>query len=395
MSTRSWSVVLFACVALGGCGGSDPAAETKRPQRFFGLNAQLLQPLPTVGRDDDLELHARELASLGVDFARANLDWRIIEPGPPGRGGHRYDFATTDAWVAALARNGLRWQVTGQGGPTPAWARSTADEAVGCTFIAPPANPREFAALMAAVANRYGRRGTFWRAHPQLPRKPIRQYEIWNEPNFANFWCPRPDPEAYGPLYASSRRAIHRVDGRAEVLFGGLAAFRAGESSTPEQMPADLFLERALAAMRPGGRKVDVLAVHPYGQTPDEVLETLGWFRELADAAGLDQVPLSVNEVGWRTSGQGPAPLADEATRAENVRAIVPAIASSSCDVLAVALHTWITPEQDPVDPEHWYGLADPASAEPYPTGRAYGDAVESITAGEATEGDPPADPCA
>jgi polysaccharide biosynthesis protein PslG len=383
MPTRRWPLLLCACAALAGCGGSEQPSGPAKPRGYFGLNAQYLQAFPTVGRDGDLAVHTQSVASLGVDFTRANLDWRILEPAPPGPTGHAYNFATTDAWVAALAREGLRWQVTGQGGPTPVWARPAAKEAVGCVFIAPPSDPRDFGALMAAIARRYGPDGAFWEAHPELPQRPIHQYEIWNEPNFANFWCPEPDPEAYGELYAVARSAILRADPKAQVVYGGLAAFRATASPTSDQMPADEFLERSLAAMPPGRREVDVLAVHPYGQTPAEVMETLGWFRDLADRAGLEGVPLSANEIGWRTAGQGSAPLADEQTRAENMAAVIPAIAASRCNVIAVAPHTWITYEQNPVDPEHWYGLADPMTAEPYPTAEAYADAVDAIVAGE------------
>lgn len=99
------------------------------PSGFFGVNAQLLQPLPTTGRVAELDRHLDSLAELGVDFARANLDWRIIEPLPPTAAGHAYDFTTTDAWVEALARHRVRWQLTGQGVPTPDWARDPSADA--------------------------------------------------------------------------------------------------------------------------------------------------------------------------------------------------------------------------------------------------------------------------
>jgi hypothetical protein len=379
---RRWLPLLCACAALAGCGAADASSRETNPRAYFGMNAQLLQPFPTVGRNSDLARHTRSLASLTVKFARADLDWRIIEPNPPIEGRHRYAWKTTDAWVEALARNGIRWQVTGKGGPTPDWARDPRDEARGCTFVAPPADPKDFAALMAAVARRYGPHGAFWKAHPELRRRAIRQYEVWNEPNFANFWCPRPDPERYGRLYAASRAAIRHADRDAQVLFGGLAAFRAS-SRLAGQMPADEFLERAVAAMPARRRKVDAVAVHPYGQTPAEVITTLGWFRDIVDAAGLARAPLSVNEIGWRTGGLGTMALATERTRAANFAAVVPAIAASSCDVIGVAPHTWITLEQNLLDPEHWYGLADPTTADPYPSALAYADAVDAIVAGE------------
>jgi hypothetical protein len=395
MTVRCACLALAASVALGGCGnGDETIAASPVPAHFFGINAQLLQPLPTTGRTADLELQLTSLDQLGVDFVRANLDWRIIAPRPPQAGRSSYDFATTDAWVLALARHGLRWQVTGQGVPTPEWARDPAAVDAGCDYRSPPGRAAAFSSLMAAIARRYGREGEFWDEHPELPDEPIRQYEVWNEPNYGVFWCPKPDPDAYGPLYNAVHRAVHRVDPAAEVVFGGLAGFTADTADPDLAMPFDDFLRRALAAVPGLAARVDVLAVHPYAQTPAEALTTLGRFREAADAAGLGQVPLSVNEFGWRTAGNGSAPIADEQQRAEYVAELTTAIASSSCDVISLALHTWITPETGPADPESWYGIADPLTGEPYPTAHAYGERIGEIVGREPIAGSV-SDPCA
>ncbi len=379
---------LAACLALGGCEeGDQRAPQAPLPPSFFGINAQSLEPLANAGRTAELGRQLRSLAGLGVDFARANFDWAIAEPRPP-RGGRRprLDLAPTDAWVTALARRGLRWQVTGIGAPTPAWARDRGARAAGCGERSPPARPRDFGALIAGIARRYGRRGSFWRDQPELPYEPVLQYEVWNEPNFDSFWCPSPDPESYGRLYAAVHDAVHDVDPEAEVIFGGLAAF--GQTPVPAeaarvQMPAGEFLRRALAAAPGLASEVDLLGAHPYGQMPAEALDTLAWFRSTADAAGLEGVPLSVNEIGWRTRGSGTAPRADEARRAENVAEVIPAIARSGCEVNGVALFAWTSRERDPADPEDWYGIADPATGEPYPTAEAYASAVAGLREGE------------
>ena len=387
MVVRRLIATLAACLALAGCEeGERSAPAAHLPPVVFGINAQALEPLANAGRTAELERQLRSLSSLGVDFARANFDWAIAQPRPPAAGPAHLRPAPTDAWVAALARERLRWQVTAIGAPTPAWARDRGAERAGCGDRSPPARPRDFAKLVAQVARRYGRHGRFWRRHPGLPYEPVLQYEVWNEPNFDAFWCPSPDPESYGRIYAAVRDAVHDVDPRAAVVFGGLAAFGL-EPVSPEaarvQMPAGEFLRRALAAA-PGPRpRVDVLAVHPYGQTPAEALAALAWFRTLADRAGLEGVPLSVNEVGWRTRGEGTAPKAREALRAKNVAELIPAIARSQCEVSEVALFAWSSRERDPADPEDWYGIADPASGEPYPTAEAYARAVSRLGEGD------------
>lgn len=44
-------------------------------------------------------------------------------------------------------------------------------------------------------AARYGPGGAYWRENPGLPYRPIRVWEIWNEPNLREFWGDRaPDP---------------------------------------------------------------------------------------------------------------------------------------------------------------------------------------------------------
>ena len=46
----------------------------------------------------------------------------------------------------------------------------------------PPADPAAYGRFAGQVAARFGSRGTFWAEHPELPRVPVRDYQIWNEP---------------------------------------------------------------------------------------------------------------------------------------------------------------------------------------------------------------------
>ena len=87
-----------------------------------------------------------------------------------------------------------------------------------------------------ALARRYGRGGSFWKAHPRLPYEPITDYEVWNEPNFGRLWCPKPDPGAYARLYLAARSAVQAVDPKALVLVGGLAAFVTDDAGPPAKM---------------------------------------------------------------------------------------------------------------------------------------------------------------
>ena len=59
--------------------------------------------------------------------------------------------------------------------------------------------------MMAALVQRYGSGGTYWPDHPDVPRLPVIDFEVWNEPNFAAFWCPRPQPARYAKLLLELR----------------------------------------------------------------------------------------------------------------------------------------------------------------------------------------------
>ena len=41
---------------------------------------------------------------------------------------------------------------------------------------------------LAALVERYGPDGTFWTDHPELPKHPLREWQIWNEPHLPAYW---------------------------------------------------------------------------------------------------------------------------------------------------------------------------------------------------------------
>ncbi len=71
------------------------------------------------------------------------------------------------------------------------------------------------------AAHRYGPRGTLWRDNPELPRYPIRKWEIWNEENLVNF-AHNPNPRRFAELVRISGAVLHRVDHGSKVIVGGL-----------------------------------------------------------------------------------------------------------------------------------------------------------------------------
>ena len=100
------------------------------------------------------------------------------------------------------------------------------------------------------------------------------------------------------------------------------------------------------------------------------------------NGAGLARVPISWNEVGWPTRGA----LAGGRAVPEVIRAAylyqVADADLARCGVTSLAPHTWVTVQQNPTDPEDWFGIANPVSAQPYPTALAYSRAARAASAG-------------
>jgi hypothetical protein len=374
-----------ALIVLAGCGGgSTTAVEVGPPipRGFFGMNAQVLEQVAAGGNLEYTQRNAAQIAQLGVGYVRSSFDWSQIEPSPPVGGRHSYRFAPLDGWVGTLASQHLRWLPTVKGGPIPEWAasRSAPPE---CGTNSPPEGTADYAALMDALARRYGRGGSFWHEHPELPYEPVTEYEVWNEPNFGRLWCPKPEPAAYARLYLAAHDAVHAVDPRAVVLIGGLAAFQTDEAGPPAKTSYRTFLSAAVDAVPALRDAVDAVAVHPYGKDPAAVLGALSGFRKALDAAGLSDAPMTADEVGWHTRGALGLPPVPEDDRAEYFLIVTPAIARSGCDVIGIAAHTWVTQERRPSYPEDWYGMADPRTGEPYPSAVTYGDQARRLEDGE------------
>jgi hypothetical protein len=369
-------------LALASC-GDDEAQRWDREQ--FGVNGQLLLQEETKTPGSPLvDRSLTEIANLGAGFVRANLIWPEIEPTPPPFGGPRsYDFRGLDAWVGALARHGLRWQALIMGIPTPAWAGLPPE--TGCGFRSAPSGTEDFAALAAAIAERYGTGGSFWGENPDLDYLPVTHFELWNEENHGAFWCPAPDPEGYADLAIAAGERVRAADPSAKLILGALANFHETtplETGAPKTA-ADEFVERMVNRQPDLPELIDVVAVHPYAQEPQLVLQEIAWFRSILDDAGFVETPMTVNEFGWDTKGSLPGYLepVSEETRADYVAEVVAAATSSDCGLVALAPHTWTSPEQNEEDPAEWFGIADPKTGKPYETAERYGEEIRAADA--------------
>ena len=150
---------------------------------------------------------APELARMGrgrVGTLRVNLAWGSVQSSP----GAPYDWSHYDPVIAGAARNGIRVLATVYSSPT--WAEPSPEY--------PPLGGRmaQFQDFVRAAVGRYGTGGTFWREHPDTPRLPVTDWQVWNEPNSPLFWKPRPDPAAYLELLRGFDSAARGADPQAE-----------------------------------------------------------------------------------------------------------------------------------------------------------------------------------
>jgi hypothetical protein len=249
------------------------------PRDFIGMNSNA--PLIQTARGGRRQLAAE--AAAGVRIVRVNFSWAAIEV----RRGF-YDFAGTDAAVADAAANHL--DVLPVLIDAPRFLNGRGRQ------IAPPRRPAAIRPFARALARRYGRGGSFWRQHPGLPRRPIRWWEIWNEPNLPLFWGSRPNPRRYVRLLAAARAGIVAVDRKARVLSAPLS---------PVAAPDLIAYVRGM--YRAGARgKLDAFGLNAYAPKADGVLGVVALVH--GELRRLDPgMKIWLTEFGWAT-GHHPSP---------------------------------------------------------------------------------------
>jgi hypothetical protein len=339
------------------------------PTSMFGVNGQWLHLLTLRGEPAVALRHARAIKQLGIGTVRITPQWNEVERTPPSGGRHHFDFAAFDATMTALAASRLRADIFLIG--VPSWARGL--RGLLCGSRAPPASAAEFAVYAGAVADRYGRNGSFWQRHPRLPYLPARQYEVWNEPNLLDYWCPAINAREYADLFVAAARRIHQSDPRAKVIVGGLASGtrdRHRPSGTLQEMEPGRFLELAIAHHPDARAEIDAVGLHTYARLPGRHIGHLRHLRRRMGELRLG-LPIVYNEFGWPRRGARGF-VTGERLRAAYTRRVARIAALSDCGVSSVAPYTWATAEANPAEAEDWYGIADPRTARPYPTARAY-----------------------
>lgn len=277
-------LALSALIALGGCGGSDEADDAATRDPFFGVTSVDVPNAADFAR----------MAEGGVGSYRVVLAWSTVEA---EKG--TYDWSSFDSIMGELARNAINPVGTVVGTPS-GYAPVLTDP--------PTSSPEAFDAwadFLEAAAERYGPDGEYWEmlaeTDPDVEPRPLRVWEIWNEPNTALFWTPAPDPDAYADLLKRSARVIGGVDPEAEIMVAGMFA-------TPQSDGAIAsydFIER-LYSRKGVAEATDIVGIHPYSPDVPNVIEQLDGTRKAIDEAG-DDASVWITEMGWSSNPEGPS----------------------------------------------------------------------------------------
>jgi hypothetical protein len=352
---------------------------------YYGINFQQLRELQPSERGK----HLARIAKLGIRDVRVGFAWPRIEPLPPLNGQHHYRWGDFDGEIRALAQHGIRAQANIT--QTPRWnADDSIIGALNCNRSSSwaPLDIGPYGLVAKAIAARYGRGGTFWRAHPDLPARPIVRFEIWNEPNLRGGWCPTPQPGRYADMFMIALRAIRSVDHHAQILTGGVAP---PAKQNVHYLSISEFLGR-VTARQPGViRKASGAAVHIYPPTgAQKQLDRVAWFRDQLREGGIpNRMPMLINEIGWPTGGSSSAITEQERAKAYT-RATVN-IPRTNCNVMGMLPQSWTSSQQSNSNPEDWYGIAGPVTAKPYPSAYAYSHSAR-LMRGQLTQA-PPSNP--
>lgn len=251
-----------------------PAAQARSlPKGFYGVMADGV----LMTRDDeDFAAEFELMARTGVETIRPVVYWADMEPERDGG----ILFMGLDRLMRQAALNDLH--VIPVVLRAPAWARVEPGN-----FASPPKDPADFTRFLTALIGRYGPGGSFWADNPDVPVRPQRDWQVWNEPNLDRYWSsPKPFPKAFAKLQQAAYTAIKRADPGARVILAGFGndswnAFR--------------------AAYKGGltGEMYDVAAAHPFTGKVKNVMKIVRFNREVMAANGDGRKPMIISEITW------------------------------------------------------------------------------------------------
>ncbi len=301
------------------------------PAGFVGMN--LNPPFFDPAVDENKQFGV--LVASGVESIRVTFSWATAQP----LQSDPVDFTSTDPIVGLAARHGITVL------PIPIYAPPWDEYPLPASNyydIPIPQSVGPYAAYLKALVKRYGPHGTFWSQNPSIPKLPIREWQIWNEPNLTYFWY-HPPHTSFAPSYVKLVKAAHAaikgVDSGAKVVLAG--------------MPGTAWRSLDQIYGVSGARSsFDMAAADAYTQTPAHVIEFLQLMRKSMNAHGDSAKPLLATETGWQSSvGSHPSDInccqTTVAGQAKNIGALLPLLGRNwnALKLAGFYYYTWVGQE--------------------------------------------------
>jgi len=273
------------------------ASASALPGRFWGV---MPQATPTTEQ-------FQRLKRGGVKSVRLQIGWNAIQPLRNGP----IEWDGFDEVMRQTSRTGIEVLPFFTGAPK--WAVPEKRIPGGQGLKAPARLPvsgnaaRAWRKLLREAVLRYGPRGSFWRQNPDVPKRPVHAWQIWNEPNF-RYFVAKPNPGQYGKLVKLSYGIIKRTDPRAQVILAGLFAQPNNciKLKRPLDPCASDFLEQMYRRTPGVKRRFDGVALHPYTSRYQELEPRIEEVRDVLASRGDARKGLWITEMGWSSGRPEP-----------------------------------------------------------------------------------------
>lgn len=265
--------VALLIAAVCACAAATPAEAATG--RFFGVVYDRdVSTAPAAVQDQQFAL----MRTTGVRTVRRVFSWAAIQPTQ----GQPPDFSDTDALVERAARNDI--EILPIVMYAPAWARIDPED-----DASPPRDNSDYTAFLDALVARYGPNGTFWSEHAGVPKRPLRTWQVWNEPQLRYQWAEPGWQHGYGKLLRAAHAALEKDDPGCKVVLAGFTN----------------FAWTALQSLYSKGHikgEFDIAALHPYTGSAARVVKAAQLFHAVLKKHGDGRKPLWITELAWPAS---------------------------------------------------------------------------------------------
>jgi hypothetical protein len=202
---------------------------------------------------------------------------------------------------------------------------------------------------MTMLVARYGPTGSLWAEHPDVARRPIRAWQIWNEPNLTRYWNVAPWAPSYVKLVKAADKALKAADPKSRTVLAGLP------NESWEALD-QIYYAKARGAF-------DVVALHPYTGKPKNVVKIVKIVRRRMQDRGDRKLPIWVTELSWPAAvgktGQAGDFSTTDAGQAQRLESGLKRLAADrkALRIERVYWYSWLTVEGASADAFRWSGL--------------------------------------